>query len=157
MLKISYQNVGSGWLVILTGDAEEIKLQFNSFWNHGATNGELDWICDTTAQFWTSAYKLKKYFVNRAKFALTADDCSLWIVIKNKARMTRTQKVQKIFAVAEKVGAEQFDKFRTNFKTDFKVKFGGFAETYSMSSDKAEKPDENAKDMFIAAGLKAQA
>jgi len=156
MLKTSYQNVGSGWLVILTGDAEEIKLAFNSFWNHGATNGELDWICDTTAQFWTSPYKLKKYFINRAKFVLTSDTCNLWQVIKNKARMTRSQKVEKIFAVAEKVGSQQFENFKENFKTDFKIKFGGIGETFSVSSDKAEKPDESLKDMFITNGLKAR-
>jgi hypothetical protein len=159
MLKVSYQNAGSGWLVILTGKAEEINLAFNSFWNHGATNGELDWISDTTAQFWTSAYKLKKYFVNRAKFILTAEDSRIWQAIKNKARMTRAQKVNRIFEIADKVGSEQFDNFKANFKTDFKVnkvKFGGFAETFSLASDKAEKPDESLKDMFISNGLKAR-
>ncbi len=50
---ISAQDVGTRILVFLQASSmDAIKERFYSFWNHGATGGELEWWSDTCAAFW---------------------------------------------------------------------------------------------------------
>jgi len=80
-VKVSYQNNGSNWLIILNGNAEDIKLAFNSFWNLRATSGELEWNGPCSAHFWTypkakgeNKNSLFSYFYNYyALHSITAD------------------------------------------------------------------------------------
>ena len=59
--KLSYQDCGTaGWAVLIEGDASDIENRFNSFWNHGATDGELHWLTEGNAYFWTTEKDLKK-------------------------------------------------------------------------------------------------
>jgi hypothetical protein len=44
-------------------ERSEIELQFNSFWNFGATSGELSWNTDVFAYFWTTPENFYKYLV----------------------------------------------------------------------------------------------
>ena len=53
MIEIKLQHHGKDTAVVLEGDnKQEIKERFWSFWNHGATNGELEWQSKTRATFW---------------------------------------------------------------------------------------------------------
>ncbi len=52
-VKVTYQNNGSNWLIIINGKEEDISLAFNSFWNLRATSGELEWNGPCSAHFWT--------------------------------------------------------------------------------------------------------
>lgn len=49
---ISAQNFGTRILVFLQGPKEAIEQRYYSFWNYGATGGELEWWCDNCAAFW---------------------------------------------------------------------------------------------------------
>jgi len=70
--KLSYQDCGTaGWAVLIQADnASDIENRFNSFWNHGATSGELHWQSDSRAYFWTNAERLLKAMHNAYTFAL---------------------------------------------------------------------------------------
>jgi hypothetical protein len=48
----------------------EIEHTFYSFWNHGATNGELHWLTEKFAYFWTGPQALLKSLINAALFEL---------------------------------------------------------------------------------------
>ena len=69
-MKLIYQPLGTVILIgIESKDRQEIMEQYYSLWNHGATGGNLHWMCDTFAYITISptggAYeKLKKYFFN---------------------------------------------------------------------------------------------
>lgn len=67
---IQAQDFGTVIAVFLTGENKrDIQERYFSFWNFGATNGDLDWWSETCAMFWipsdnrkvTAEGKFKKY------------------------------------------------------------------------------------------------
>lgn len=58
-LKVTYQNNGSRWLIILNGAEADIEAKFRSFWNLRATSGELEWNGTSSAQFWSFPFPTK--------------------------------------------------------------------------------------------------
>ncbi len=71
MIKLSYVDYGSYVQVRVEGDNHtETEQKFNSFWNHGATSREADWIEDYIAEFWTTKTKLMKAFTNSNLFKI---------------------------------------------------------------------------------------
>ena len=69
-LKLTQKNCGSRIAVGLLGEENDIIDRFNSFWNHGATSGELHWQTDIRAYFWTTEKKLLKAMTNASLFRL---------------------------------------------------------------------------------------
>lgn len=64
-MKMIYQPLGTTSLVGIETDNEEERMQqYWSFWNHGATTGDLHEMCDTFHYITTSVEKLEKYFLN---------------------------------------------------------------------------------------------
>jgi hypothetical protein len=71
-ITLTYQDLGTNWLLILEGAKQDIEYAFYSFYNLGATNtpealvwGMEDEKLACVAWFWTTPYKLKKYFKAR--------------------------------------------------------------------------------------------
>ena len=83
MIKTTYKNCGSSWVVMLQGNFElgeneeghdvEVEREFWSFWHHGATNGEFDWMTTTRGYFWTTREKLLKAYENKELFRMLND------------------------------------------------------------------------------------
>ena len=69
-LKLTQKNCGSRIAVGLHGEENDILDRFNSFWNHGATSGELHWLTDGNAYFWTTEEDLKKAVINATLFEI---------------------------------------------------------------------------------------
>lgn len=66
MVTLKYQDCGSKLCVYIDGDThEDVQDTFNSFWNHMATNGELDWVSEFSGCFWTDRVRLMRSFENR--------------------------------------------------------------------------------------------
>ena len=59
MTKLFIQDMGLNWAVGIQGDNQtEIEQQYYSFYNHGATNGELAWLYDGKfGYFWVQTDK----------------------------------------------------------------------------------------------------
>lgn len=80
MINTKYKNCGSHWAVMLEGDGAlgeneegrdlEVEQDFFGYYNHGATNGEFDWITETRGYFWTTKEKFYKAIVNRCLFQM---------------------------------------------------------------------------------------
>ncbi len=80
MLNIVYKNCGSSWVVMLTGDGSlgyneenhdiETEREFFSFWNHGATKGEFEWVTNEKGYFWTTPENLLKAYEGKELFRL---------------------------------------------------------------------------------------
>jgi len=70
-VELKVENLGSQLCVWIRGKNEQdINERFYSFWNHGATSGELHWELDLTAYFWTTPAKLLKALTNAHLFRL---------------------------------------------------------------------------------------
>ena len=78
MIRLVFQNCGSRIAVGIKGDNEtEITYQFNSFWNHEATNGEFQWVIHGTyGYFWTDEMRLVRAMVLAAMNELINGDLS---------------------------------------------------------------------------------
>ena len=65
-MKLSYQNTGINVAVGIEGKKEEIRQQYNSFFNHGAIDrtADLHWLGPTFAFVWSDDKRLEKYFKN---------------------------------------------------------------------------------------------
>ena len=64
-MKLVLQQLGTVWLVgIESHNAEEMEQQYFSLWNHGATNGNLIWMCESFAYVVSDEERVKKYFLN---------------------------------------------------------------------------------------------
>ena len=70
MIKLNKQNGGSKIAVGIEGDEKSVTERFNSFWNHGATDGEFHWQTLTRGYFWTTTETLKKAIFNATLFEL---------------------------------------------------------------------------------------
>ena len=65
MVKLYIEKHGTAIAIGIKADStKEILEQFNSFWNHGATGGELIWKDWDFAFFWTTPAQLETYLVN---------------------------------------------------------------------------------------------
>lgn len=73
-MKLIIQHNGAACVVGLIGTASEIVENFNGFWNHGATGGELTWGHDNFAHFWTTPKKLYSSLLSRARLKLLKRD-----------------------------------------------------------------------------------
>jgi len=73
-MKLVYQPLGTVILIgIESKDRQEIIEQYYSLWNHGATGGNLHWMCDTFAYITISPpaeEKLERYFLNSSLFLI---------------------------------------------------------------------------------------
>ena len=69
-VKLYQQNCGSKIAVGIEGNEQDVTDRFNSFWNHGATDGEFHWQTLTRGYFWTTTEKLKKAIFNATLFEL---------------------------------------------------------------------------------------
>lgn len=150
-LKITYQNLGSNWLIILTGKEEDINLQFNSFWNHKATNSRgLDWQDLVTATFWCKPSRNKRglslwnYFYNRRLHVLgdSFDES-----VKQRARQY-TGKLSKEKYCARftrlyvgMLANKEFRDFAENSKTDFNLSFTTSVQEYNECSSQGEREE----------------
>jgi hypothetical protein len=77
-MKLYYQDCGTYIAVAIeSDDPEEIELQYNSFYNYGATDGELHYMCDRFAYIWTDKVRLKKYFVTSSLYKMLNDSDQL--------------------------------------------------------------------------------
>ena len=67
-MKMVYQNLGTVWGIGVYADSpEELELQYNSLWNHGATNASMIKECDTFGYVLVQPEpeeKMLRYFVN---------------------------------------------------------------------------------------------
>jgi hypothetical protein len=136
---VTYQNIGTHWLVILNGAEEDIELAFNSFYNHGATSGGIEYNSSFNATFWTTPGKMRKYFYNRLRhisLSLEQEDAiearaysfvrdrmnpkTPWDVLA-KVRHVADKMVRRLLSSAVR---EQFDNFKAGQKTDWNKKFG---------------------------------
>lgn len=137
MTKITYQNVGSNWIVFINGDSKtEIEQRYFSLWNWKATSGELDWLDDYCAKIWTTKEDMLRYFRN----------ISLNELIDTRVAEFKGKKGG-AFAVAKEMAQEKLSQME---KTNSRMIFGSEPEhDYSLGSICAEKPDLDLKDYFI--------
>ena len=136
MVKMTYQNCGSNWVVFIKGDTQiEIEQQYYSLWNWNATSGELDWLQDDLAKIWTSKARLLRYFQNICLNELIDTRASEFEGVKGGA-----------LSKAKEMAKERFD---TLEKTDDSIVFGREYEPFTMGKISAEKPDEDLKDYFL--------
>ena len=82
-MKLIYQNRGYHWAVGMEGSKKDIKIQFDSFYNHGAIDqtAKLNWLGSHFAYVWTTEERLKKYFKNASYHEVlnSIDESSKWI------------------------------------------------------------------------------
>jgi len=69
-VKLYQQNCGSKIAVGIEGNEHDVTERFNSFWNHGATDGEFHWQTLIRGYFWTTTEKLKKAIFNATLFEI---------------------------------------------------------------------------------------
>lgn len=136
---VTYQNFGSAYLVVLRGRQHEIELGFNSLFNFCATNGELNWPeqSKTIATFWTDKEALQKYWSLRFEFG--------------EATRNLGDHARDLYVAAR---MEELSENHEQF-LDFSNSF--VPEVHSLGTVKAERPDEDLRDMFVTNGLKDKA
>lgn len=94
-MKLIYQPLGTVILIgIESKDQQKIKEQYYSFWNHGATEGKLHWLCDTFAYITTHEEELKKYFLNSSLHTVLNSHPNLYKKTKGGA-MNRAKELAK--------------------------------------------------------------
>jgi len=55
---------------IQDNNKDQIEFTYFSFWNHGATQGDLEWVKEDFAFFWTTPRKLRKSLIQSSLFQL---------------------------------------------------------------------------------------
>jgi len=77
-MKLYYQDCGTYIAIAIESDnPEEIELQYNSFYNYGATDGELHYMSDRFAYIWTDEKRMNKYFVTSSLYKMLNDSDQL--------------------------------------------------------------------------------
>ena len=134
-LKLTQKNCGTRIAVGLHGDTQSITERFNSFWNHGATDGELHWLTDGNAYFWTTEKDLKKAVFNATLF-------ELW---NKRPELEEDDKQAESEAIAKRITTDRLAKIENNPKLLNFNKAVSIAnlDCYAMGSITAEKPDSD--------------
>lgn len=71
MVTLKYQDCGSKLCVYIDGDTQaDVQDTFNSFWNHMATNGELQKVSEFSGFFWTDRDRLMNALEHRNLFRM---------------------------------------------------------------------------------------
>ena len=134
-LKLTQKNCGSRIAVGLHGEENDILDRFNSFWNHGATKGELQWLTEGNAYFWTTQKDLKKALVSATLF-------ELW---NKHPELEEDDKEVEALAIAKRIAKERLSKIENNpqlLNFNKQVSIANL-DCYAMGSIKAEKPDSD--------------
>jgi hypothetical protein len=169
---VSYQNLGTNWLVILNGNENDVELAFNSFYNHGATSGELDWNATYNATFWSTPAKMRTYFFNRMRhisLSIEQEEAiearAYKFIVKHLKPKTPWEALSKVRHVANKMirrllhstVTAQFNEFKEGSKTDWNKKFGitDYHE-YAVGSTKndANRDPDDFRDYMVTRSLK---
>jgi hypothetical protein len=134
-LKLTQKNCGSRIAVGLHGEENDILDRFNSFWNHGATKGELQWLTEGNAYFWTTEKDLEKALVNATLF-------ELW---NKHPELEEDDKEVEALAIAKRIAKERLTKIENNPKLLNFNKAVSIAnlDCYAMGSITAERPDSD--------------
>jgi hypothetical protein len=132
-LKLTQKNCGSRIAVGLHGDKQSITERFYSFWNHGATDGELHWLTEGNAYFWTTEKDLKKAILNATLF-------ELW---NKNPELEEDDKQAEVEVIAKRIAKDRLAKIENNpqllnFNKAVSVENIGF---HSIGTITAEKPD----------------
>ena len=134
-LKLTQKNCGSRIAVGLHGEENDILDRFNSFWNHGATSGELHWLTDGNAYFWTNEKDLKKAILNATLF-------ELW---NKHPELEENDREAEALTLAESIAANRHAKIENNPKLlnfDKQVSIANI-DYFCMGTIRAEKPDSD--------------
>ena len=135
MLNITKKKCGTSTAVGLHGDNDTITERFNSFWNHGATDGELHWLSDGNAYFWTTEEKLEKAVFNATLF-------ELW---NKRPELEEDDKQEEAEALAQRFTNERLARIQNNpslVKFVKKVSIENL-DCHNIGSIKAERPDND--------------
>ena len=134
-LKLTQKNCGSRIAVGLRGEKNDILDRFNSFWNHGATSGKLQWQTDDNAYFWTTKSDLKKAILNATLF-------ELW---NKHPELEEDNKAAEALTIAKRITKDRLAEIENNpqllnFNKQVSVENIGY---HAIGSIKAEKPDND--------------
>lgn len=162
-VKVTYQNCGSEWEIILAGYEEDIKRQFYSFWNHKGTSSRgLDWIDSNHATLWLAPRRNKEgvslwnYFFNRRVHLLGDDFEELvksrvkkYILKKNRSTGGKYRanlvglygRFERIYVgrIANKEFADFSGKCKTDFNRSRSLYIRGGVYNECMSQDDSEE------------------
>jgi len=133
-LKLTQKNCGSRIAVGLHGEENDILDRFNSFWNHGATSGELHWLTDGNAYFWTTEKDLKKAVINSTLF-------ELWN--KHPELEENDGCFGEALTIAKRIAKGRLEKIENNPKLlNFNKQVSvANLDCYALGTIRAEKPD----------------
>lgn len=136
-VKLTYQNSGSAWLIILRGKTEDIELAFNGLYNLSATNGKLVYEdhMQLVATFWSDEKAMRKFFFN----LYFLPRCSTGNVEQDGAYAPSVEFSNQQMALLKADCHEVFRKFSSTFE----------CETHTLSKVSAEKPDNDMKDAIL--------
>ena len=127
-VNIEYQDCGTSLCVVLEGNDKDIETRFNSFWNHGATKGELKWTTSTRAYFWTTEERFRKALTNGVLFYVLNNYPNKFKGVKGGALPN-----------ARKIGSRRFDNIPRKAQL---VKYNTQGEEYGMGTITAEFNDD---------------
>jgi hypothetical protein len=131
-VNLSYQNCGSKWLVILSGETEkDIEMAFNGLFNFCATNGKLTFTnhLKTLAYFWSSEEKMRRYFRLHCEMFLD----------RYRAHTYAQEKIKEL---------------ESSSQTFFNYDKQEFVDTYDVGTSRAERPDADFRDKVLTYALK---
>ena len=135
---LTTQNFGSALLVILRGTTENVNETFNSFFNLGGANGEIDISensANTVGTFWTSKPLLCRYWQNRFLALNTdANDKKVYANQDEDANLFVEMNIKEMLQ-----NSEAFMNFDKNY----------FEEGYSVGKISAEAPDLDFRDAVV--------
>jgi hypothetical protein len=144
---VNLQNFGTAFLVIIRGKLQDVKETFNSFYNWGATSGQLDLsenAVEATGIFWTNDANLRRYWTNRFSLAnpQIEDKVIYGVELTSKFNGDFTFTYQPAIDYVN-TQMEEFRKSSEKFMTFDKSYLQG---EYKMGTISAEKPDWSFKD-----------
>ena len=136
--RLTYQNFGSAWLIILRGSTESIERTFYGLFNWGATNGEMTFEdhLETVAVFWSERKQMTRYFFNRYYSPRCNGNAP------HQGRLVR-QAMRYAWSQLDRMAKECHEHYR-----DFSERYS--AETFGSGIVCAEHPDTDMKDAILA-------
>jgi len=135
MIEIKLQHHGSDTAVVLEGDnRQEITERFWSFWNHGATNGELEWQNKTRATFWARG---DSKLIGRDKILRAMENAMLFKLLNDSGDIAWKGVEGGAMPTAKKIAKEWYDTLETLRGESRAIKINSLDEVYQESYEGA--------------------
>lgn len=156
-VKLTYQNFGSTWALILRGKTEDIEVTTNGLYNWGVTNGDVEYFnhVQTVGVVWTDEKSIRRFFYLQSVRELS-DGIEYRRTHTAENRVMGKLLGKRISELSHARAERKIRMLRRRHENFFDFANAYAPDAYDNGQISAERPDSDMKDAIISHAYASQ-